>query len=184
MSSDVQSPSGISHPAATAAAQDGEPPAAVRVLLGAAPFAGVICFTVAEVVWFASGGDGDWRTILVLNAVTYLIGAQALGAGLGHMFWGPPIARSIGWQPSPFQWEVGGANLGIGIAGVLAGSFGTEYWLAVIVMAMTFLWVAGVGHIREIVRERNFAINNAGPILFLDFLAPAFCLVVWLLWVG
>jgi hypothetical protein len=162
----------------------GSPPAAVRALLAASPFIGIICFAIAEVVWLASGADGSWQVILVMNAVTYLIGAQAFATGIGHMFYGPPIARSIGWQPSPFQWEVGGANLGIGVAGVMASSFGTDYWLAVIVVAMTFLWVAGIGHIREIVKERNFAINNAGPILFLDFLSPAFCLVSWLVWIG
>lgn len=47
---------------------------------------------------------------------------------------------------------------------------------------MGFLWVAGIGHIREIVRQRNFAISNAGPIMFLDFLVPLFCLAIWLLW--
>jgi hypothetical protein len=178
------SSSGIERAQVASTASPGNAAAPVRVLLALSPFVGVISFAIAEIVWLASGDDTDWRRILVMNAVTYLIGAQAFAAGVGHMFYGPPIARSIGWQPSPFQWEVGGANLGIGIAGVMAGSFGTEYWLAVIVMGLTFLWVAGIGHIRQIVKERNLAINNAGPILFLDFLAPAFCLVVWLLWIG
>lgn len=155
----------------------------VAVLLAASPFIGLICFAVAQAVWFATGGDGDWQTMTVINAVTYLIGAQAFGAGLGHMFFAAPIARSIGWHPSPFQWEVGGANLGIGVAGVFAGSFESSYWLAVIIVAMTFLLVAGVGHVREVVQQRNFAVNNAGPILLLDFVVPAACLAMWLTWV-
>ena len=146
------------------------------------PFIGIALLLVAEVVQFASHGSDGWQRILVMNSVTYLIGAQAVGAGIAHMFFGPPIAASIGWAPSPFQWEVGGANLGIGIAGVWASSFGREYWLAVIIMAAAFLWVAGVGHIREIVRSHNLAVSNAGPILFTDFLVPLWCLVAWLLW--
>jgi hypothetical protein len=146
------------------------------------PFVGMICFTAAQLIWFLSGGSTGWQTMTVVNAVTYLIGAQAFGTGLGHMFYAAPIASSIGWQPSPFQWEVGGANLGIGIAGVFASSFGPGYWLAVIIVAMTFLWVAGIGHLREVVQHHNRAVNNAGPILFLDFLAPAACLAMWLLW--
>jgi hypothetical protein len=162
----------------------GAPPAAVRALMVLSPFSGLIAFAIAEIVWLASGAEGDWRRMVVMNGVIYLIGAQGIGAGLGHMFWGPPIAESIGWRPSPFQWEVGGANLGIGIAGVLASSFHPDYWLAVIIAAMGFLWVAGIGHIRDIVREHNFAINNAGPILFLDFLIPGFCLAPWIAWIG
>jgi hypothetical protein len=158
------------------------PSTPVRLVLSASPFTGLICFTIAELIWVVTGSEGDFREITLLNAVTYLIGAQALGAGLGHMFYAAPIARTIGWQPSPFQWEVGGANLGIGIAGVMASSYSSDYWLAVIIVAMAFLWVAGVGHLREIVQRRNFAINNAGPILVLDFLAPALCLFFWLQW--
>jgi hypothetical protein len=159
-----------------------ELPPRLRWLFGLFPFLGVIALGVAEGVQLATQGTAGWQENLVANSVTYLVGVVGISAGLGHMFWGPPIARSIGWGPSPFQWEVGGANLGLGIAGVMAGSFGRAYWLAVIVVAAGFLWVAGVGHIREIIRRRNLAISNAGPILLLDFLVPAYLLTIWLLW--
>jgi hypothetical protein len=154
----------------------------VKRLMGLFPFVGIILFAGAEVIELVRNGTDRWQVILVMNAVVYLIGAQAFGGGLAHMFYGPPIAESIGWKPSPFQWEVGGANLGVGVAGVMASSFNPDYWLAVILVALVFLWVAGIGHIREVVKEHNFAINNAGPILFMDFLIPAFCLVVWIMW--
>lgn len=157
-------------------------PEARNLLFGIFPFVGLLLFLGATAIQFAVHGTDGWQPAMVTNAVTYLIGAQAIGAGFTHMFYGPPIARSIGWEPSPFQWEVGGANLGLGIAGVWAGSFHPDYSLAVIIVAMGFLWVAGIGHIREIVRQRNFAINNAGPIMFFDFLIPVFCLAIWLLW--
>lgn len=151
-------------------------------IYGLFPFIGVILLVIATVVQFATDGSDGWRQALVVNSVTYLIGAQAIGAGIGHMFFGPPIAASIGWRPSPFQWEVGGANLGLGIAGVWASSFDPDYWLAVIIVATGFLWVAAVGHVREIIREKNLSVSNAGPILFTDVLIPAFCLVIWLMW--
>lgn len=146
------------------------------------PFIGIILLVIVEVIQFATDGSDNWRQLLVMNSVTYLIGAQGIGAGIGHMFFGAPIARSIGWEPSPFQWEVGGANLGIGIAGVWASSFHPDYWLAVILAAAGFLWVAGIGHVRGIVKDHNLSISNAGPILFTDFLIPAYCLVIWVLW--
>jgi len=146
------------------------------------PFIGIILLVIVEAVQFATEGSTNWQQLLVMNSVTYLIGAQGIGAGIGHMFFGPPIARSIGWEPSPFQWEVGGANLGIGIAGVWASSFHPDYWLAVIIVAMGFLWVAGIGHVRDVVKHHNLSVSNAGPILFTDFLIPAYCLLIWLLW--
>ena len=94
----------------------------------------------------------------------------------------PPDPGSQRYGPSPFQWEVGGANLGIGVAGVLATSFGPAYWLVVIPRGHGLPLVAGIGHIREIVQRRNFAISNSGPILVLDFVIPAYLLVIWLLW--
>ena len=71
---------------------------------------------------------------------------MGIGAGFAHMFWGKKISASIGWNWSPFEWEVGVANLGMGIAGVMAGSFGKDYWLAVIIVVATFLWGAAIGH--------------------------------------
>jgi len=42
-----------------------------------------------------------------------------------HVFFSEMTARFIGWEDSPFQWEVGFANLGFAVVGFLAfgGSF-------------------------------------------------------------
>lgn len=166
--------SSASAPASAATSQ--KPP----VVLGLLPFAGVVLFLIAEVVGFVlTGGDGflRWTT---MNAVLFLIGSSCVGNGIAHLFFGPVIARSIGWQPGPFQFEVGAANLGIGIAAIVAGAaFEPDAWLAPILAAAIFLFLAGAGHIRQIATARNLSINNAGPILFLDFLMPAVALALW-----
>ena len=91
------------------------------------------------------------------------------------------IARSIGWEPGPFQFEVGAANLGIGVAAIVAAAaFDADAWLAPILAALIFLVLAGIGHIRAIVVERNLSINNAGPILVLDFVIPAVTPALWI----
>lgn len=156
-------------------------PAKTPVILGLLPFAGVILFAIAEVIGFAVTGGADMLRWTTMNAVLFLIGSSCVGNGLAHLFFGPAIARSIGWAPGPFQFEVGAANLGIGIAAIVAGAaFGADAWLAPILAALVFLFLAGAGHIREIARSRNLSINNAGPILFLDFLMPAATLALWL----
>ncbi|MEF2977348.1 DUF6790 family protein [Subtercola sp. YIM 133946] len=151
-----------------------------NLVVGLLPFAGVVLFVIAEIVTLVASGTSGFLEASTLNAVLFLIGSSGIGNGIAHLFFGPAIARSIGWQPGPFQFEVGGANLAIGIAGVVGAFYGSDFWLAVIIVDLIFLFMAGGGHIAEIVRKKNFSINNAGPILFLDFLMPAFTLALWI----
>lgn len=81
-------------------------------------------------------------------------------------------AQAIGWAPSPFQSEVGAANLGIGLAGLYAAFRSYEARFATALAVAGFLCGAGVVHISDIIRAGNFAAGNAGPILFTDFLTP------------
>lgn len=92
---------------------------------------------------------------------------------MGHVFMGPAVAKSIGWPPgSPFQFEVGMANLGIGALGIVC-VWRRDFWLPTIVMAAVFLWGAAYIHIDQIIRFRNFAPDNAGIELYADIIGPA-----------
>ncbi|MFT4212170.1 MAG: hypothetical protein QM626_09880 [Microbacterium sp.] len=156
-------------------------PAKSPVILGLLPFGGVVLFLVAEIIVLVAGGASDFLYWTTMNAVLFLVGSSALGSGIAHLFFGPTIARSIGWAPGPFQFEVGAANLGIGIAAIVVGAaLPPVAWIGPVIVAVVFLVLAGIGHIRQIVTTHNMSINNAGPILFLDFLAPLATLVLWL----
>ena len=109
------------------------------------------------------------------------LGLQGLWAFVGHVFFAEESAASIGWAPSPFQYEVGVANLGLGLAAIYAAFRGFEARAAVAIAAACFLAGAGVGHVRQILEEDNFAPGNAGSILFTDFLVPIVILVLLLL---
>ena len=80
--------------------------------------------------------------------------------------------QSIGWAPSPFQKEIAGANLGIGLGAVAASMLGAPAAWAMTIMAAGFLWSAAAVHVSDMVRRKNFAINNAGPIFWWDILTP------------
>ena len=109
----------------------------------------------------------------LLRAVLFFpLGLMSLWAAFGHIFFPEMAARAIGWQTSPFQFEVGVANLGIGIAALYAAWRGRDAQIAAGLVAAGFLGGAGVGHIRDILQAGNFAPGNAGPILFTDFLTP------------
>jgi uncharacterized protein DUF6790 len=118
---------------------------------------------------------------LLRHIFIFPVGLLALWAASGHIFFPELAARAIGWQTSPFQFEVGVANLGIGLAGLYAAFRSFEARLATNLVLACFLIGAGVGHIREIVETGNLAPGNAGPILFTDLLTPvAIFLLLWL----
>jgi hypothetical protein len=118
---------------------------------------------------------------LLRYALIFPVGLMGLWAALGHIVFPARVAQAIGWQPSAFQFEVGVANLGIGLAGLYAAFRSFEARLATNLVLTCFLIGAGIGHIRDIITAGNFAPGNAGPILFTDLLTPtAIFLLLWL----
>lgn len=89
-----------------------------------------------------------------------------------HFFLADRVAQSIGWDAgSPFQLEVAGANLAVGLVG-FAGFWRRDFWLPYVVSKTAFLWVAGITHIIDLVNHNNFAPGNAGLTLYMDFIWP------------
>jgi hypothetical protein len=122
------------------------------------------------------------RGFVVDRLLRYLflfpLGLQGLWAFIGHVFFAEQAAASIGWANTPFQYEVGVANLGLGLASIYAAFRGFEARFAVAIVAACFLIGAGVIHIVDIVGRGNLAPGNAGPILVTDFLTPVAILVL------
>ncbi|HEU4476345.1 MAG TPA: DUF6790 family protein, partial [Methyloceanibacter sp.] len=114
------------------------------------------------------------RAFVVDRMVRYLflfpLGIQGLWAFVGHVVFPERSAEAIGWAPSPFKYEVGAANLGLGLASIYAAFRGFEARVAAGIVAACFLIGAGIVHIRDILA--TLAPGNAGPILVTDFLTP------------
>lgn len=89
-----------------------------------------------------------------------------------HSFFGETAARFIGWEQSPFQFEVGTASLGYAVVGFLAfrGSFGLR--LAAVVGPALFLLGAAGGHVYQMMMTQNYASGNAGVIFYTDIFIP------------
>lgn len=60
---------------------------------------------------------------LLRYIVLFPVGVMGLWAALGRLVFPEQAAHAIGWAFSPFQFEVGVANLGIGMAGVIAAFY-------------------------------------------------------------
>ena len=115
---------------------------------------------------------------LLRYLLLFPLGLQGLWAFIGHVFFAEQAAASIGWANTPFQYEVGVANLGLGLAAIYAAFKGFEARLAVAIVGACFLIGAGIVHIVDIVGQGNLAPGNAGPILVTDFLTPLAILVL------
>lgn len=152
-----------------------------RRKLGVLPFIGPVLFLVSATLILFDPGD-DWQRQLLQNGIVYLIGWAGIGAGISHVFFGRQTAASIGWDPSPFETEVGFADLAMGVTGLMAASQGTGFWLAVIMVSSIFRIGCGVGHVRQMISQRDFAPNNTA-VLVVDFGVPLFLGLAYLAWV-
>jgi uncharacterized protein DUF6790 len=121
-------------------------PIALRVLAAWPALTPVVAFAIAEVVQLVQHGVTGFHRATLLNAIVYLVGVTGIIGATGHLLKADDVSRSIGWPPgSPFQWEVGVADLGWGVLGVLSPVYGRGFWLATIIMASIFLLGAASG---------------------------------------
>jgi len=92
-------------------------------------------------------------------------GVWGLLAAFGHI--GPGAAdsaASIGYAPSMFQWEVGFADLALGVLGVASFWF-RDRWLTAGVVALAISYGGdAIGHIMQYVAHDNTAPNNVWAI--------------------
>lgn len=138
----------------------------------------MILFNWFTVIMVVAGLLTAWQKKRAQWFIFFAVGMVGLWAFLCHVFIPGRASASIGWAPSPFEFEVGVANLGMGVAGVLAPWFRRHYSMAVGIMITCFSWGAAYGHVHQMIVAHNYAINNAGPIFWTDILIPA---VLWIL---
>jgi hypothetical protein len=104
-------------------------------------------------------------------------GLNGIFTAATHIFMPEYCAEIIGWPDSPFQYEVGIADLAIGVLGVMAcwGNFGFRF--AATVAAV--IWYGGdaIGHVRQMVVAGNFEPGNAGSWFWMDVLLPIILIV-------
>jgi hypothetical protein len=100
------------------------------------------------------------------------IGVTGLWAGIYHVFFPAVAAAYIGWEVSPFQFEVGMADLAIGATACLAFWRDLNFKAAAVSVAAIFLLGDAVGHVRQMLITGNFAPGNAGVPFYMDILCP------------
>lgn len=108
------------------------------------------------------------------------VGADMLWAGVFHVFFPAIASAQIGWQRSPFEYEVGVADLTIGAAAVAAFWRGWEFKAAVVLYTILFYAGVAIGHIRQALLSGDFSPDNFGILLLLTLVKIP--LLTGLLW--
>ena len=110
--------------------------------------------------------------------VTFLaVGVVGIYTFVMHVFFPVTSAAIIGWHTSPFQFEVGMADLGFGLVALLAARASYGFRLASVIGVTCWLWGDAVGHVYQMLLKGNYSIGNAGSWFWLDLLIPAILII-------
>ena len=100
------------------------------------------------------------------------LGVQGVYTFILHVFFPATSAANIGWAPSPFQYEVGIADLTVGVLGILAFRANFSFRLAAVLAGVVWYGGDAIGHIHQMIVADNFAPGNAGPWFWTDVAVP------------
>ncbi|WP_460699588.1 DUF6790 family protein [Nocardia thraciensis] len=90
------------------------------------------------------------------------------------------MATAIGFTPSPFQFEIAFANLGLAVMGFRAASSSATARERVTIGlgAGIFLWGALIGHVYQWFAHGDHAPGNTGGVLVCDLLFPSVMIIL------
>lgn len=126
---------------------------------------------------FHWSGESFCRYMLLLP-----IGVGGLWGFLLHAFAPEYTAQKIGWAESPFQFQVAAANLGLGVAGLVAFWRSWDFAFAVTLMAVGLLMGTAFVHLFEGLFGKDYTVANVGGNLFTDLLIPTLLTLVLCYW--
>lgn len=116
-------------------------------------------------------------TYLLYLLVIY-VGLMGLLTAYAHVFRPLQTSASIGWSTSPYEYEVGMADLTVGVLGILCLWLRDNFWLATAIANAVWLLGDAVGHVRQMVLYSNHAANNSGIFLVTEITMPLIILLL------
>lgn len=132
---------------------------------------------VCTIIHLIAKWDWHWAKIsevLLSYILLFNVGIMGFLAAFAHIFMGPETAKLIGWEPgSPFQFEMGMANLSYGVIGVLAYWIRGNFWVAVVVGWSVLMLGCLLGHVMDYILHGNNAPYNIGIYIWVnDLILP------------
>ena len=149
----------------------------IRFLLQNLP---AVLFVIA-VIMASLRRNGSTAERLLAWLLLLPIGLTGIWAGIYHVFFPAVAAAYIGWQVSPFQFEVGMADLAIGVTACVAFWSDLNFKAAAVTAASISLLGDAVGHVRQMADTGNFAPGNAGVPFYMDIICPPLIIALMVL---
>lgn len=149
----------------------------------------LVMAAIALAVWMAkvrraraSRRPFSSAAILWAELLFYVYGIGSIYGGLFHAYDGEMIAKSIGWQNSPFQYELGWFEIGYGFVACMSLWRGYAFRLAMTLPYSIFLLADAAQHFTMMVTVHDYAPNNTGLLLWVgDIAIPLLMLLLaWL----
>ncbi len=118
--------------------------------------------------------------VILLYILVFFVGVGCFVGAAAHVLRGPETAAGIGWQPgSPFQFEIGMANLAFGVLGILCIWQRGGFWTATGIGVAVLVLGCAYGHVYEMLVHHDYAPYNAGfGIFFNDAVIPLIILIL------
>ncbi len=111
---------------------------------------------------------GDTTAISDVRWLVYFGGYVFIISSIMHSVFAKKMAKSIGWKTNGFQYELASVSLGLGIGCFYAINHSVDALATISIPIIAFLFLAGANHVKEMIREKNYAPNNT-LILIWDF---------------
>lgn len=121
--------------------------------------------------------------ILLVWWMVVAVGISSIFGSMFHFFDGPDTAREIGYTNGDggFQTEVGFADLGIGVLGVMTIWFRDRFLLAAVTMVSIAYLGDAYGHLHQEAIHDNHDPDNTGLVLWSDFILPLVAIALYVL---
>src|SRR5271170_3552340 len=114
----------------------------------------------------------------LLYLLFFYVGLMGMLTAYAHVFRPVQTSASIGWSTSPYEYEVGMADLTVGVLGILCLWLRGNFWLASAIANAVWLLGDAVGHLQQIMLNNNHAVNNSGIFLVVEFTVPVLMLIL------
>jgi hypothetical protein len=121
---------------------------------------------------FSSSSRTAMARIYLLYLLFIYVGLMGVFTAYAHVFRPIQTSASIGWAPSPYEYEVGMADLTVGVLGILCLWLRGNFWLATAIGNAVWLLGDAIGHMRQMVLYNNHASNNSGIFLIAEIITP------------
>jgi hypothetical protein len=111
----------------------------------------------------------------------WAIGAFGIGSlwmTVAFLVFPDTMATTIGFNRTPFMFEIAFANLGLAVMGFRAASASPRERITIGLGGGMFLWGAIVGHVYQWFANGDHAPGNTGGVLVNDLLIPAVMIIL------